>query len=140
MSLVLKKLNNLLNVVLKPLNDKRVATPLTILLILYSGLLAGSPSAQVRALLAQPLVRVAAIFLLAVLMSRGDHTLALVSSIAVIVTMVAATNMDLLGSLMDAAEEVGDFAEDRVEDVVDLVRGKQEAPKAVAKVEEVVAA
>jgi phosphoserine phosphatase len=128
MSLIVKKLNTLVDAAVKPLNDKRVATPLTILLILYSGLLAGTPSKTVRSLLSRPIVRVAAVFLLSVMMAKGDRTLALTSTIAVIVTMVAATNMDLLGDLMLAVDQVRDLAEDTVEDVVDVIRGSRSEP------------
>jgi hypothetical protein len=120
MSVVLRKLTKALDLVFKPLNDKRVAVPLTILLVLYSGLVAGSPPPLVRKMMASPHVRVLSIFVLALLMSRGDRTLALVSTIAVVVTMVAATNIDLLTTLVtDGMTSVSDV----VEDVVDVVRG-----------------
>lgn len=135
MSLIVNQLNKLVDTATKPLNDKRVAVPLTVLLILYSGLLAGTPSKAVRAMLGRPIVRVAAVFALAVMMAKGDRTLALTSTVAVIITMVAATNMDLLGDLMLAADQVRDLAEDTVEDVVDVVRGRSGAAPAPAKEE-----
>ena len=140
---ILNKVNTLLNKALSPLADKRIATPLTILLILYSGLLAGSPSPAVRALLSRPIVRVAAVFVLSVLMARGDRTLALISTVAVVITMVAATNMDLVNDVLlavdqsvDIAGDALEYAEDRVEDVVDMVRGSsvEEVKEAVQEV------
>lgn len=142
---ILNQVKALVNKGLAPLADKRVATPLTVLLILYSGLLAGTPTPAVRAVLARPVVRVLAVFILSVLMARGDRTLALVSTIAVVITMVAATNMDLLSDVLlaldqaqDFGEDVVDFGEDVVEDVVDIFRGRQAAAPPAKNVKKVV--
>ena len=138
---IINNAKSLVNKGLAPLADKRVATPLTILLILYSGLIAGTPSPGVRALLSRPVVRVFAVFILSVLMARGDRTLALVSTVAVVITMVAATNMDLLSDVLlalnqtqDLAEDAVDFAEDSVGSVVDMINSPADSVKVVKTV------
>ena len=111
--------------IVAPLNDKRVAVPLTVLLILYSGLLAGTPAPVVRRVLREPLVRVFAIFLLAVLTAKGDRELATMATVAVVLTLVATTQMNLMDDLADSAQgvvrkSVG-VAGDVVGGVVDVV-------------------
>jgi hypothetical protein len=112
--------------IVAPLNDKRLAVPLTVLLILYSGFLAGSPSPVLRQLLREPLVRVLAIFVLAVLTAKGDRQLAVMSTVAVVLTLAATTQMNLVDDLVGSAQRVVTTTVDVAGDVVDAVVPKQQ--------------
>ena len=86
--------------VLSPLNNSTVSLTLTVMLVLYSGLIAGNPPTSVVKLMEKPVARVICIFLLAVVLSKGDRKLAVMATVAVLITMISANRISMLADFV----------------------------------------
>ncbi len=88
--------NNVANKVLSPLKNQTVSLVLTIILVLYSSLIAGNPPTSIVNLAQKPVVRVIAIFLLALLLSKGDREMAVMATVAVVITIISANRITMM--------------------------------------------
>lgn len=130
---MLNALNNVLKTVLKPLDDKRVSVPLSVLLVLYSGLIAPEPPALLEDVMKNPLARLVALALLTLIMAKGDLNLAVLSTVAIVLTLGLASRTKVIYQVVDTAKgvvgQVVDVAEDAVDAVGDVVFGDEPAPQ-----------
>ncbi len=131
---MLNALGNVVKTILKPLDDKRVSVPLSVLLVLYSGLIAPEPPALLEDIMKHPAARLVALGLLTLIMSKGNLQLALLSTVAIVLTLGLATRNTIVYKVVDTAKGVAgkaiDVAEDAVDAVGDVVFGDdRDAPK-----------
>ncbi len=93
--------SKVINTVLTPLQSKVVSVPLTVILILYSSLIAPNPPVMLVNLFRNKIVKVIALFLFVLIFANGDRTLALTSMVAIILTFAVIDNIHRLNdSLM----------------------------------------
>ena len=128
---MLGPVTKVLKTILKPLDDKRVSVPLSVLLVLYSGLIAPEPPAALEELMENPVARLVALGLLTVIMAKGNIQLAILSTVAIVLTLgLANKGTKIVYQVVDEAKgAVGkavDLAEDAVEAVGDVVFGDDE--------------
>ncbi len=100
MSKLVSSAVNGLEMVLSPLQNNKVSVPLVVLLVLYSSLVAPNPPAFLVKVLKNKVVKLAAIFVLALVFAHGDQKLAIMSAVAVIVTLVIADNVERLNKMV----------------------------------------
>jgi hypothetical protein len=122
-TIMLNKLNSVLKAVLKPLDDKRVSVPLSVLLVLYSGLIAPEPPALLEDIMQNPLARLVALGLLTLIMAKGNLQLALLSTVAIVLTLGLATRSTIIYQVVDVAKDATEQVLDVAEDAVDAVGG-----------------
>ena len=101
---VLDKVVKGTEVLLSPLKNNSVSIPIVVILILYSGLIAPNPPDILVKILSYKIVKILALFVLALVFAHGDQKLALMSVVAVIVTIVIADNIQRLN---DTAMGIG---------------------------------
>ncbi len=89
-----------LNVVLSPLQNNKVTVPLVVLLVLYSSLIAPSPPEKLVSLFKNKVFRLFALFVLALVFAHGDQKLALMSTVAVVITLVVIDNIHRLDDIV----------------------------------------
>jgi hypothetical protein len=94
------------------LQRPQVSVPLSVLLTIYSGVFAGAPGAAANSFLTHPAVRLVSIFLMAFIAAKGDRTLAVLSTLAIIVTMNVVNRRDVIADVVGAFETAQDFAAD----------------------------
>lgn len=126
---LLKAPQALLKTMLKPLDDKRVSVPLAILLVLYSSLIAPEPPKILVDTMKNPLARIVALCLLALIMAKGNLPLAMLSTVAVVLTLTVAHKTQVVYTVVNTAKNVADrvldVAEDAVDSVGDVIFGDQ---------------
>jgi len=96
------------------LQRPQVSVPLSVLLTIYSGVFAGAPSAVANTFLTHPAVRLVSIFLMAFIAAKGDRTLAVLSTLAIIVTMSVINRKDVIADVVSAFDAAQDFAQDLI--------------------------
>lgn len=128
-----KVLNNVLKAVLSPLDDKRVSVPLSVLLVLYSGLIAPEPPALLEDLMKSPVARLVALAVLSLIMAKGDLNLAILSTVAIVLTLGLASRPKVVYHVVNTAKGVvgkaTNVAGDVVDAVGDVVFGDDDEPK-----------
>lgn len=118
--------NKLAMEVLKPLDNQYISTALKVFLILYASLIAPKLPENISKLLSSKLVRFVLIFLIAFI-SVKDPQIALLSSIGLIVSIMAFEKDNLVGSLVGGAVDVvEDVVEGAVDAVSDVVQPEQQ--------------
>lgn len=115
-------LNNVLKAVLKPLDDKRISVPLGVLLVLYSSVIAPEPPAVLENLMQNPVARLVAISLLALIMAKGNLELAGLAMVAVVLTLALANRPKVVYQIVDPAKKVVGQVRNIAEDVVEAVQ------------------
>ncbi len=108
--------SKVINTILTPLQSKAVSVPLTVVLILYSSLIAPNPPAMMVNLFKNKIVKVIALFLFVLIFANGDRALALTSMVAIILTFAVIDNIHRLNdavmgvgsSLIDVGQSVSE--------------------------------
>lgn len=118
---MLKVLSNVLKAVLKPLDDKRISVPISVLLVLYSGLIAPEPPQMLEDAMKSPVGRLVALALLTLIMAKGNLTLAVLSTVAIVLTLTLANRPKVVYTAVNTAKGVVGKAVDVAEDAVDAV-------------------
>jgi hypothetical protein len=105
---------DLVNAAAAQLQRPQVSVPLSVLLTIYSGVFAGAPGAAANSFLTHPAVRLVSIFLMAFIAANGDRTLAVLSTLAIIVTMSVINRKDVMADVISAFDAAQDFAQDLI--------------------------
>lgn len=139
---VVMKASNLVNRLLKPLDNKVLGTTARVALILYASLIAPELPDNVARYLDNVVVRGVLIFLIAYLSLKDPITAAL-ATLGLMVTVMSLHRRDVqsvlgktVGRVANLAEDVVEGAVDFVGDVTSNVLGLEQAAEEVAEVAE----
>lgn len=101
MDMLNKVMNNkVMDTLLKPMQNKWVSVPLTVVLILYSALIAPTPPDVLVQALKNKFVKLVAIFLFVLIFAAGDRVLALVSLLAIAITFTVVDNIHRINDVV----------------------------------------